>query len=62
MPHLLVVTINPEDMNEELVICAIATDFNEADVKKNILTSMGVKFFDDKMIVLAIVLMSECWM
>lgn len=60
MPHLLVVTKDVEG-KEELTVCGLAVPFNETKEKHSVLFNLGKKFFEDKKIVLAVILSSEAW-
>lgn len=61
-PNLIVVTRNAETLEDELNFCLLACPFNEAEEKQKLMHAMGKKFFEEKKVVLAIILSSECWM
>jgi len=60
-PELVVITKNPENMQDEMTLCALAVPFNEKEEKRNILFQVGKKFYDDRQFVMAVILASECW-
>ncbi len=60
-PELVVITKNPENMQDEMTLCALAVPFNEKEEKRGILFQIGKKFYDDRQFVMAVILASECW-
>lgn len=58
----LAVIARKEDGTEELTMCFLACPFNEAEEKQMALFGMGLKFYNEQKIVIAVILSSEAWM
>lgn len=61
MPELIVVTRSPEG-DDELTMCALAVPFNEDHEKRGILHNLGKRFWSEKKVVAAVILVSEAWL
>jgi len=60
IPELIVITRSPEG-NDAMTICALAVAFNEAHEKQGILYRLGMRFFSERRVVAAVILVSEAW-
>lgn len=63
-PKLIIEAVDPfaDDSKRELIICLVNADFNDHDVKHDIMEQLGREVYHKQKLPISVSLATECWM